>query len=666
MYATAGFSLEAPRSDGFNPMTTIDASLTRRSESCAFDAAAVDVAADQHGLAASESGAEFPGIPGRFEILRQIGNGGMGIVYKARDFETGEIVALKLLKPEIASDPQMREEFRKEVCLARKVTHKNVCRIHEFYRSSAASCISMEFVDGETMLSRLRRVGALSVRDSIEITRQICAGLREAHAHGIVHRDLKPANIMIDQAGVVKIMDFGIAHLSQENGQVTRTIVGTPEYMAPEQIELKAMGPRTDIYSLGLLLYEMITGSQAITGNSAIAVALKQIRESPKRPSEIVSTLSPGLEAVILKCLRKNCDSRFQSIDQLDSALCKAASNAAPNPIVTRFRIDVVVEYASGKWRVLLPQLTHLGLGLYHATQRLSEIAQNESRRLALWAASRHARGPRKNRQIQSAAIVTGTLLTIFLFALLASKHGNHKPTTSEAMNSPSPQDSEPAVSVQIPSAPPAAPISPTEPLADASQQNTNLNLDIDRTSDDPSTDAASSPPLLSDSVAKSDMPIARPVMKRTKARPISAPLALKTKPNAANIKPSAPERTSLPSPADQTTGIASAIIVRASVAAPQPATPAMANPDPTKPSEDKSDLITETYLEVGSFKETEWADDAVERLSQLGFHAICVHKTVLWMQSYHVQVGPYVTSDQIDRAQVRLTEQGIKSHIVR
>ena len=164
----------------------------------------------------TERGAEFLGIPGRFKILSQIGNGGMGIVYKVRDLETGEIVALKLLKPEIASDPRMREELRKEVCLARKVTHKNVCRIHEFYRSDAASCISMEFVGGETLLSRLRRAGALPVRDSIEITRQICAGLREAHAHGIVHRDLKPANIMIDPAGVVKIMDFGIAHLSQE------------------------------------------------------------------------------------------------------------------------------------------------------------------------------------------------------------------------------------------------------------------------------------------------------------------------------------------------------------------------------------------------------------------------------------------------------------------
>ncbi len=646
-------------------MTTIDASLTRRSETCLSDAAAVDVGVDQHGLAISESGAEFLGIPGRFKILSQIGSGGMGIVYKVRDLETGEIVALKLLKPEVASDPRMREELRKEVCLARKVTHKNVCRIHEFFRSNVASCISMEFVGGETLLSRLRRVGALPVRDSIEITRQICAGLREAHAHGIVHRDLKPANIMIDQAGVVKIMDFGIAHLSQENGQVTRTIVGTPEYMAPEQLELNAVGPRTDIYSLGLLLYEMITGSQAFRGDSAIAVALKQIRESPKRPSEIVSTLSPALDAVILKCLRKNCDSRFQSIDQLDSALCKAASNAAPNPIVTRFGI-VVVEYASGRWRVLLPQLTHLGLGLCRATHRLSQIVLNESRRLALWTVNRGAPGRRKNRLIQLAAIVAGTFLAIFLFALLASKHSDREPTTSAATIASSLQNTETAVSVQMPSAPPAAPVTSVEPMVDASQQNTDLNLVVDQRSADPSTDAASPRAPSSDTIPPFDTPIANPVKKRIKPRTISALLPLKNTPNAATIRPSVPEGTSRPVPGDETSGIASGAIVRASLPAPPSTAPAAESANPTKPSADKPDSIAETYLEVGSFKDTEWADDAVERLSQLGFHAICVHKTVLWMQSYHVQIGPYVTSDQVDHAQEQLTEQGIKSHIVR
>jgi cell division protein FtsN/predicted Ser/Thr protein kinase len=647
-------------------MTFIEDALTLRMETDLPDAVPVEVAAGQHALAGSESGAEFRGIPERFKILCQIGTGGMGIVYKARDRETGEILALKLLKPEIASDPKMREELRKEVCLARKVTHKNVCRIHEFYRSGAASCISMEFVDGESLLSRLRRVGALSITDSIEITRQMCAGLREAHARGIVHRDLKPANIMIDQAGVAKIMDFGIARLSQENGQVTRTLVGTPEYMAPEQIELKAMGPRTDIYSLGLLLYEMITGSQAFTGDSVIAVALKQIRESPRRPSEIVPTLSAALEAVVLKCLRKNADSRFQSIEQLDLALCKAAASAAPSPIVTRLGIDVAAQYASAQWRELGPRLTHLGLGLGRATRRLSAIVTNQSRRLALLAVNCGALDLRKNRRIQIAAVVTAALLSIFLFVLLATKSGNRAPMTSEAMISPSLQNTEPSIAVQTPSAPPEAPITASEPTVDASRQNSDLHLVVDQGSTHPSTGTATSLAPASVSIPRSEMPIAESVKKRTKTRPISAPLPLSTTPNAANIKPSVFVGPSQPSPADQTPAITGEALVSASVPASQPLPPAAAAVDPAKPSPVKPDAIAASYLEVGTFKDTEWADDAVQRLSQLGFHAICVHKTVLWKQSYHVEVGPYGTPEEINHAQERLTEQGFKSHIVK
>src|SRR5579863_7946339 len=143
-------------------------------------------------------------IPPRYEALSQIGTGGTGIVYKVRDLETGEIVALKILKPEIASDPEVLENFKRESCLARKITHKNVCRIHEFSRSNGTAYTSMEFVQGESLLSRLYRVGSLPLNEALGIARQICAGLREAHAQGIVHRDLKPANIMVDRSGTVK------------------------------------------------------------------------------------------------------------------------------------------------------------------------------------------------------------------------------------------------------------------------------------------------------------------------------------------------------------------------------------------------------------------------------------------------------------------------------
>lgn len=643
-------------------MTTTETSLTLRSDRGSVDAT-VDVEARQHGLTVSGSGTGFVSIPGRFKILSQIGIGGMGIVYKVRDLETDEIVALKVLKPEIASDPRMREELRKEVCLARKVTHKNVCRIHEFHRSDAASCISMEFVHGETLLSKLRRVGVLPVQDSIDTARQICAGLREAHARGIVHRDLKPANIMIDQSGVVKIMDFGIARLSQENNQVTRTIVGTPEYMAPEQLELKTMGPRTDIYSLGLLLYEMVTGTQAFTGDSSIAVALKQIRESPRRPSEIVSTLSPALEAVILKCLRKNRDSRFQSIDQLDSALCKAAANVARDPIVAQMKMDSVVKFATGKWQVLLPQLVRFGLELNRAANNLIQWVHDESQRLARPVIARYGSHPRKKQQIQLAAIATVAILGVVVLVLKSAKHGDRETIAPAVIVSPSLQNTDAAASSPMLSPPSAVLIDSHEQTGGASQQEADLDLVAERNSDVPATPSSSAvtPPH---SVPQSDAPNAEPLKKRTRIRPISAPVPPKSKPNVTNVDSAVPQTH--PVPADQMLRVSSTSATPAAVVVAQPAASATVNADTTKPIGDKPASIPETYLEVGSFGDTKWADGAVERLSQLGFHAICVHKTLLWKQSYHVQVGPYVTSEQIDDAQKRLTDQGFKSRVVK
>jgi serine/threonine protein kinase len=642
-------------------MPVTEPSPTLRSDRGSFGAAA-DIAGPERGPAVSSGGAEFLGIPGRFKILSQIGNGGMGIVYRVRDLETGEIIALKLLKPEIASDPRMREELRKEVCLARKVTHRNVCRIHELYRSDAASCISMEYVDGETLLSKLRRAGALPVRDAVEIARQICAGLHEAHARGIVHRDLKPANIMIEQSGVVKIMDFGIARLSHETGQGTSTIVGTPEYMAPEQIEVKAMGPRTDIYSLGLLLYEMITGSQAFTGDSSIAVAIKQLRESPRRPSEIVSTLSPALEAVILKCLRKNSASRFQSIDQLDSALSRATANTAPNLIGTQIRL--AVNYVTAKWRVLQPQLVRLGRELDDETNRLVQRIHSEYRKLHQLAIAFKASNPAESRRIQIAAIATGAILGVFLVSLVASRPSKYTPAAPEAMVAPSLQNTEAVVPISILSSPSTASVDADHPTPAATQQNAELNLPPDRSSNDPSTDVSSSPVAPHNNVSRSDAPTSEAAKTRAKTRPVAAPLLVKTKPATLNVKLTVPDGPSRPLPMDHASAAANPTATPVSLPAPQPA--AAVSASSAQPATDKPASIAETYLEVGAFGDTHWADDAVERLSQMGFHAICVHKTLLWKQSYHVQVGPYTTSEQLDDAQQRLTAQGFKPRVVK
>ena len=267
----------------------------------------------------------------RYEILGEAGHGSMGNVYKARDRETGETVALKLLKPEIASDQAMMDRFKNELLFARKITHKNVCRVYEFNRIGGIAYTSMEFVEGESLRSVLNRFGGLPQRKAMDLALQICSGLKEAHAQGIVHRDLKPENVMIDAQGNVKIMDFGIARSMEAGTRLTGSMVGTPAYMAPEQVAGKSVDYRTDIYSLGLILYEVFTGTPAFAADNSIAVALKQMREEPPLPREVEPGIPVGTERAILKCLEKDPAKRFQSIADLESTL-RSASPVAPPP----------------------------------------------------------------------------------------------------------------------------------------------------------------------------------------------------------------------------------------------------------------------------------------------------------------------------------------------
>jgi len=260
----------------------------------------------------------------RYEILARLGLGGMGLVFKAKDRETGEIVALKVLKPEIAAQPSLINAFKNELRLAHRITHKNVCRIYDFNRSDGDAFISMEFVEGESLRRVLNRFNALSPRTGIKIATQICEGLREAHAQGIIHRDLKPENLMIDGSGNVKLMDFGLAHLVADGSTAA---VGTPSYMAPEQAQGAPLDQRSDIYSLGLVLFEMFTGSTAFTGDTPIAVALKQIQDAPTNPRELERTIPDHVAKAILRCLEKDPTKRFQSVEELQEAITNPSSS---------------------------------------------------------------------------------------------------------------------------------------------------------------------------------------------------------------------------------------------------------------------------------------------------------------------------------------------------
>jgi hypothetical protein len=290
-----------------------------------------DEATSSAAASPSLSPAAIAALGVRYEILGEAGHGSMGNVYKARDRETGETVALKLLKPEIASDQAMMDRFKNELLFARKITHKNVCRVYEFNRVAGIAYTSMEFVEGESLRSVLNRFGGLPQRKATDLALQICSGLKEAHAQGIVHRDLKPENVMIDGQGNVKVMDFGIARSMEAGTRLTGSMVGTPAYMAPEQVAGKPVDYRTDIYSLGLMLYEMFTGVPAFSADNSIAVALKQMREEPPPPHEIEPNIPTATERLILKCLEKDPARRFQSIADLESNF-RAAAPVMPPP----------------------------------------------------------------------------------------------------------------------------------------------------------------------------------------------------------------------------------------------------------------------------------------------------------------------------------------------
>ncbi len=271
----------------------------------------------------------LPAVPpaalsSRYELLDELGRGGMGIVYKARDRETGELVALKVLKPEIAADQAAMERFKNELRLARKITHKNVCRIHEFSRAGDTAYISMEFVEGDSLRAILKRFDSMSVRKTMQMAGQICAALREAHGQDIIHRDLKPENVMLDRAGQVKVMDFGIARSRESGATQTGAVIGTPAYMAPEQAAGKPVDNRSDIYAVGLILYEMLTGVAAFRGDAMAAVLLKQMQEAPASPRELEPSIPVHFEKAILKCLEKNPARRFASVDELEAALTRA------------------------------------------------------------------------------------------------------------------------------------------------------------------------------------------------------------------------------------------------------------------------------------------------------------------------------------------------------
>src|SRR5262245_9436755 len=310
----------------------------------------------------------------RFRVVRFIARGGMGELYEAEDLTLGERVALKTIRSEIAVHQKANQRFLREVQLARKVTHPNICRIFDLFEhrppqgtAGAVSFVTMELLQGETLSQYLRTHGPLSVEDARPIVQQMAAALSAAHAADVIHRDFKTNNVMLLEAGPsrpprVVVTDFGLAHLvgdasgiTNEGITVTGDVPGTPEYMSPEQIEGGVLTPASDIYALGIVIYEMVTGQRPFAADTPIASALKRVVEpAPKSPRELRPDLPASWERTILRCLSRRPEHRFADATEIVRALDSATAQPVPQSrLVWAAAVALVVVAAVGTflWR---------------------------------------------------------------------------------------------------------------------------------------------------------------------------------------------------------------------------------------------------------------------------------------------------------------------------
>ena len=284
--------------------------------------------------ARSQSSSEVDFGP-RYRVEKLLGQGGMGAVYQAYDLDLNRTVALKLVRPELMVHPEAMQRFKQELLLASKISHRNILRIHDLGDVAGTKFISMAFVDGSDLHHILQSQGKLTIERTLNISKQLCAALDAAHSESVVHRDMKPQNIMLDKDDHVFVSDFGLAKSIESEGGMTMTgeLLGTPRYMAPEQIECKPVDGRTDLYALGLIMYEMLTGDVPFQAESTFQLMYKRANEAPPEPKAANPDIPDWLNQVVMKCLERDPARRYASARAIlnDLELQQSPSGFSPS-----------------------------------------------------------------------------------------------------------------------------------------------------------------------------------------------------------------------------------------------------------------------------------------------------------------------------------------------
>ncbi|MBM9468475.1 Stk1 family PASTA domain-containing Ser/Thr kinase [Nakamurella leprariae] len=273
----------------------------------------------------------------RYQVGETLGFGGMSEVHRGRDLRLGRDVAIKVLRADLARDPSFQARFRREAQNAASLNHPAIVAVYDTGETTGENgpipYIVMEYIDGETLREVLKREGPLDPRQAMKIVADICSALDFSHRHGIVHRDIKPANVMLNRAGAVKVMDFGIARAVTDGSSTmtaTAAVIGTAQYLSPEQARGESVDARSDVYATGCVLYELLTGTPPFVGDTPVAIAYQHVRETPKPPSEVRPGLTPDLDAIVLKALNKNPLNRYQTAADMKADLVRALSGQQP------------------------------------------------------------------------------------------------------------------------------------------------------------------------------------------------------------------------------------------------------------------------------------------------------------------------------------------------